>query len=118
MSEDIGRVAAGDGPAASPPGPAAGKAHRQRRPTGAPPPLPHPVTITTTAWLVLAAVGLAAAFVAAQRTPWLRVDDRAGTWVLRQLAVIRTPWLTHVANRINAAGSGWGSPCWPCRWPR
>ena len=108
MSEDIGRVAAGDGPAASPPGPAAGKAHRQRRPTGAPPPLPHPVTITTTAWLVLAAVGLAAAFVAAQRTPWLRVDDRAGTWVLRQLAGIRTPWLTHVANRINAAGSGWG----------
>ena len=108
MSEDIGRVAAGDGPAGLPPGPAAGKAHRQRRPTGAPPPLPHPVTITTTAWLVLAAIGLAAAFVAAQRTPWLRVDDRAGTWVLRQLAGIRTPWLTHVANRINAAGSGWG----------
>ena len=111
MSEDIGRVAAGDGPAGLPPGPAAGKAHRQRRPTGAPPPLPHPVTITTTAWLVLAAVGLAGAFVAAQEAPWLRADDRAGTWVLRQLAVIRTPWLTHVANEINAAGSGWGSPC-------
>jgi hypothetical protein len=92
-----------------PPGPAAGKAHRQRRPTGAPPPLPHPVTFTTTAWLVLAAVGLAAAFVAAQEAPWLRVDDRAGTWVLRQLAVIRTPWLTHVANGINVAGSGWGA---------
>ena len=66
MSEDIGRVAAGDGPAGLPPGPAAGKAHRQRRPSGAPPPLPHPVTITTTAWLVLAAVVLAAACVAAQ----------------------------------------------------
>ena len=109
MSEDIGRVAAGDGPAGLPPGPAAGKAHRQRRPTGAPPPLPHPATITTTAWLVLAAVVLAAACVAAQGGPWLRVDDRAGTWVLRQLAVIRTPWLTHVANQINAAGSGWGA---------
>jgi tRNA A-37 threonylcarbamoyl transferase component Bud32 len=108
VSEDIGRVAAGDGPAGLPPGPAAGKAQRQRRPTGAPPPLPHPVAITTTAWLVLAAIGLAAAFVVAQRTSWLRVDDRAGTWVLRQLAVIRTPWLTHVANGINAAGSGWG----------
>ncbi len=45
----------------------------------------------------------------AQRTSWLRVDDRAGTWVLRQLAVIRTPWLTGVANGINAAGSGWGA---------
>ncbi len=108
MSEDVGRVAAGDR-AGLPPGPAAGKAHRQRRPTGAPPPLPHPVTITTTAWLVLAAVALAAAFVAAQEAPWLRVDDRAGTWVLRQLAVIRTPWLTQGANGINAAGSGWGA---------
>jgi hypothetical protein len=100
-------VAAGDGPAGLPPGPAAGKAGRQRRPTGTPPPLPHPVTFTTTAWLVLAAVVLAAAFVVAQRTSWLRADDRAGTWVLRQLAGIRTPWLTHMANGINVAGSGW-----------
>ena len=91
-----------------PPGPAAGRAHRQRRPSGAPPPLPHPATITTTAWLVLAAVVLAAACVAAQGGPWLRADDRAGTWVLRQLAVIRTPWLTHVASGIDVAGSGWG----------
>ena len=109
MSEDIGRVAAGDGPAGLPPGPAAGKAARQRRPTGAPPPLPHAVTITTTAWLVLAAIALAAAFAAAQEAPWLRVDDRAGTWVLRQLAGIRTPWLTDVANGIDVAGSGWGA---------
>jgi len=109
MSEDTGRVAAGDGPAGLPPGPAAGKVHRQRRPSGAPPPLPHPATITTTAWLVLAAVVLAAACVAAQDTPWLRVDDRAGTWVLGQLAAVRTPWLTDVANGINAAGSGWGA---------
>jgi tRNA A-37 threonylcarbamoyl transferase component Bud32 len=108
VSEDTGRVAAGDGPAGVPPGPAAGRAHRQRRPSGAPPPLPHPATITTTAWLVLAAVVLAAACVAAQEAPWLRADDQAGTWVLRQLAVIRTPWLTQVANQINAAGSGWG----------
>jgi len=47
--------------------------------------------------------------VAAQRTPWLRVDDQAGTWVLRQLAAVRTPWLTDVANGINGAGSGWGA---------
>jgi hypothetical protein len=109
VSEDIGRVAAGDGLAGLPPGPAAGKAHRQRRPSGAPPPLPHPATITTTAWLVLAAIALAAAFAAAQDTPWLRVDDQAGTWVLRQLAGIRTPWLTDVANGIDVAGSGWGA---------
>ena len=108
MSEGIGRVAAGDGPASSPPGAAIHKGRRQRRPTGAPPPLPHPVTITTTAWLVVAAVALTVAFVASQHTPWLRVEDRASTWLLRQLAGIRTPWLTDVANGIKAAGTGWG----------
>ena len=109
MSDDIGRVAAGDGPARLPPGPAVHRAGRQRRPTGAPPPLPYRVTISSAAWLVLAAIVLAAAFVAAQDTPWLRVDDQAGTQVLRQLAAIRTPWLTDVANGINVAGSGWGA---------
>ena len=106
---DVGQVAAGDGRPPLPPGTAAGKGRRQRRPTGAPPPLPHPVTITTTAWLVLAALVLAGAFVASQHTPWLRIDDRASTWMLRQLAGMRTPWLTDVANGINVAGSGWGA---------
>ncbi len=83
-----------------PPGTAAGKGRRQRRPTGAPPPLPHPVTITTTAWLIPAALVLAGAFAAAQHTPWLRMDDRASTWMLlRQLAGMRTPWLTDVAGK-------------------
>ena len=107
MSEHIGRGVAGDGPASSPLGPAVGKGRRQRRPTGAPPPLPHPVTITTTAWVVVAVVGLTGAFVASQHTPWLRVEDRASTWMLRQLAGIRTPWLTDVANAIKVAGTGW-----------
>ena len=108
MSNNAGRVAARDGPVSLPDA-AAGRARRQRRPTGEPPPLPHPVTITTTAWLVLAAIVLAAAFVATVHAPWLRTDDRAGTWVLRQLAGIRTPWLTDVAKGINVAGSGWGA---------
>ena len=108
MSDNIGRVVVRDR-AGLPRGAAAVKARRRRRPTGEPPPLPHPVAITTTAWLALAATGLAGAFVVAQRTSWLRVDDRAGTWVLRQLAVIRAPWLTEVANGINVAGSGWGA---------
>ena len=53
-------------------------------------------------------MGLTGAFVASQHTPWLRMDDRVNTWVLRPLAGIWTPWLTDVANGINAAGSGWG----------
>ncbi len=92
-----------------PPIPAARRMARRRRPTGAPPPLPHPVSVTTTAWLILAAVALAGAFLASEHTPWLRIDDRASTWVLRLLAGIRTPWLTDVANGINGAGSGWGA---------
>ena len=55
------------------------------------------------------AVGLAGAFLAAQHTPWLRLDDRVSTAVLRSLAGTRTPWLTDVANGINVAGSGWGA---------
>ena len=109
MSEHIGRGVAGNGRATVPPGPAVRKARRHRRPTGAPPPLPHPFAVSTAAWLVLGAVVLAGAFLASQHTPWLRVDDRFSTWVLRWLAGMRTPWLTDVASGINAAGSGWGA---------
>ena len=109
MSDDIGRVAAGDGRATVPPGAAVRKARRHRRPTGAPPPLPHPFAVSTAAWLVLGAVVIAGAFLASQHTPWLRVDDRFSTWVLGWLAGMRTPWLTDVANGINVAGSGWGA---------
>jgi membrane-associated phospholipid phosphatase len=109
LSDDIGRVAAGNGQASSPPGPAVHKERRQRRPTGAPPPLPHPFAVSTAAWLVLGAVVIAGAFLASQHTPWLRLDDRFSTWVLRWLAGMRTPWLTDVANGINGAGSGWGA---------
>jgi membrane-associated phospholipid phosphatase len=97
-----------DGPGGLPPSPAVHKVRRQRRPTGAPPPLPHPLTITTTAWVVLMAMVLAGAIVATQHTPWLRIDDRISTWMLRRLAEIRTPWLTDVANVIKVAGSSWG----------
>ena len=45
--------------------------------------MPHPITISTTAWLVFGAVVLAGAFLASQHTPWLRIDDQASTWALR-----------------------------------
>src|SRR4029077_5478348 len=92
----------------SPPGSPVQRTRRQRRPTGAPPPLPHPIAITTTAWLLFAAVIVAAAFVVSERTPWLRLGDRANTWVLRLLAEVRMPWLTDVARAINAACSSLG----------
>jgi hypothetical protein len=55
-------------------------------------------------------ITLAGALVVSQHTSCLRIDDRTGTWVLRQLAVIRTPWLTDVANGINVAPA---APAYP-----
>ena len=53
---------------------------------------------------------LAFAFLFSEITPWRRAGDQANTWVLLRLADVRTPWLTDVANGINAAGNGWGIP--------
>ena len=82
---------------------------QRRRPTGAPPPLPHPVSATTRAWLVLAVVVLAGGIVISVRAPSLRLDNQVNSAVLRLFARARTPWLTDVANGISAAGSGWGA---------
>ncbi len=94
--------------AAAPESGPARRTARQRRPTGAPPPLPHPITVSTTAWLLLAAVILAGAIVISESTSWRRTDDHVNTWLLRQLAEVRTPWLTDLATGIKAAGTGWG----------
>jgi hypothetical protein len=101
-------VTARAGVASLPPVPAVRKAPR-RRPTGAPPPLPHPVSVTTRAWLVLAVVVLAGMIVISLRAPSLRLDNQVNTAVLRLFARARTPWLTGVARGISAAGSGWGA---------
>jgi membrane-associated phospholipid phosphatase len=103
-------VAGPPGPPAAPSPPESAPAQRariKRRPTGAPPPLPHPITVNTTAWLLLAVIILAGAFLFSELTPWLRVGDGTSTWILRRLADVRTPWLTDVARSVNAVGSGW-----------
>jgi hypothetical protein len=56
---------------------------QRRRPTGAPPPLPHPVSATTRAWLVLAVVVLAGGIVISVRAPSLRLDNQVNLAVLR-----------------------------------
>ena len=109
MTENAGTVSPLDGTAAPSPGRAVRRPARRRRPTGAPPPLPHPVSVTTTAWLVLAVAVLAGAILVSVRAPSLRVDDQVNAAVLRLFARARTPWLTDVANGISAAGTGWGA---------
>jgi len=109
LSEKAETVTTRAGVASLPPGPAVRRTTRQRRPTGAPPPLPHPVSVTTRAWLVLAFVVLAGVIVISLRAPSLRLDNQVNTAVLRLFARARTPWLTDVANGIYTAGSGWGA---------
>jgi len=87
--------------------PAVRRNRRQRRPTGAPPPLPRRIGLSTTAWLALAAILVSGAFLVSERTPWLRTGDQASTWLLRQLAAVRTPGLTGLADWINATGVTW-----------
>jgi membrane-associated phospholipid phosphatase len=83
------------------------RTRRQRRPSGAPPPLPHRIGPSTTAWLALAAILVSAAFLVSELTPWQRAGDQGSTWLLRQLAAVRTPGLTGPADWINTTGSTW-----------
>ena len=70
---------------------------------------PHPVSVTTRAWLILTVVVLAGVILISVRAPSLRLDDQANSAVLRLFARARTPWLTGVAHGITASGSGWGA---------
>ncbi len=116
MSENADAVTASDGAASLQEGLPGGvpgnttvqRARRQRRPTGTPPPLAHPISVSTTAWLVLLAVIMAGTILISQQASWLRVDDRLNTGALRLLSAGRAWWLTDVANGIKVAGSGWG----------
>ena len=109
MSEKAETVITRAATASLPPRPAVRPTLRRRRPTGAPPPLPHPVSATTRAWLVLAVVILAGLIAVSAWAPSLRLDDQVNAAVLQLFARARTPWLTDVANGISAAGSGWGA---------
>ena len=115
MSEKAERTTAQAGPASPPIAVGLPKdspaqlARRERRPTGAPPPLPHPIAVSTTVWLIVAVVSVAAAFLVSEQRSWLRLGDRANTWFLRLLADVRTSWLTDVTNAIKVIGTGWGA---------
>ena len=109
MNEKTETVTTRAGVAGLPPGPPVARTPRRRRPTGAPPPLPHPVSVTTRAWLILVVVVLAGAILVSVRAPSLRLDDQVNAAVLRFFARARTPWLTGIARGISVAGSGWGA---------
>ena len=72
------------------------------------PPLPHPVSVTTRAWLALTVVLLAGMIVILVRAPSLRLDDQVNAAVLRLFARARTPWLT-TSPTGSPRSAGWGA---------
>jgi tRNA A-37 threonylcarbamoyl transferase component Bud32/membrane-associated phospholipid phosphatase len=83
------------------------RARRQRRPSGAPPPLPRSIGTSGKGWLV-ASVVLLVWVVLVTQTYWAqRITERADAAFLRQIARTRTSWLTDLLEPVNRIASGW-----------
>ena len=79
---------------------------RRRRPSGEPPPLPRRIAPGIRWYLLLA--GVTGALWAAMSVPGiLGIITRADLVVLRAIATVRTPWLTHVMLHADALCSPW-----------
>src|SRR4249919_3511337 len=79
---------------------------RQRRPTGAPAPLPKTIGVTGWLWVTAALV------VVLLGSLWLFLSpgplDRFDTALMRPIVALRTGWLNSLARGVNAIGSTWG----------
>src|SRR5439155_21996291 len=80
--------------------------HRQRRPTGAPPPLPRKIGMTGMLWLAAVLVVVVSGVV------WLHSTtsplDRFDAPIIRFVTSARTPQLDSLTNNLNSVGSRWG----------
>ena len=80
--------------------------HRQRRPTGAPPPLPKKIGMTGMLWLAAVLVIVVSGVV------WLHVTtgplDHFDAPIIRFVTSARSPWLNSLTNTLNSVGSKWG----------
>jgi tRNA A-37 threonylcarbamoyl transferase component Bud32 len=80
---------------------------RRRRPTGAPPPLPKAVGRTGKVWLVALVALMGWVIVLFVSPAARRLTDRIDSAALRQIARLRTEWLTDVMTAIDRIGTGW-----------
>ena len=80
---------------------------RRRRPSGAPPPLPRSLGRTGRWWLVVLGTLLVWMIVVFASAWARRVTDRIDAFVLRQIARLRTDWLTDVATAIEWFWNDW-----------
>jgi tRNA A-37 threonylcarbamoyl transferase component Bud32 len=84
------------------------RTRKQRRPTGAPPPLPRKIGASGTFWLAMMVAVAIVTVLLLRVDPVLRFADRVDAWWLRQLASLRTGWLTSAMRGVKTTGSGWG----------
>src|SRR5436190_765203 len=79
---------------------------RQRRPTGAPAPLPKKIGLTGVLWLAAALV------IVVSGSVWLHVSegplDRFDAVFSRAVVGLRAGWLDSLARGLNSIGSKWG----------
>ncbi len=84
--------------------------HRQRRPTGAPPPLPKTIGVTGKLWLGAMLV------VVVSGSVWLHFAtgplDRVDAPIIRAVTAVRTGWLNSVTEAINSVWSRYGLAIW------
>ena len=80
---------------------------RRRRPSGAPPPLPRSIGFSGKGWL-LAMAAMLVWLVVVLASEWARrLTDRVDAAILRQIARLRTDWLTDVFLAVNRLILGW-----------
>ncbi|MET0149656.1 MAG: hypothetical protein ABW310_10920, partial [Acidimicrobiales bacterium] len=83
------------------------RSRRRRRPSGAPPPLPRSIGLTGKLWLAAMGVLTLWAVLAHLFHSVDRFTARTDSAILRQIARLRTDWLSDVMNGIDRLGSGW-----------
>jgi membrane-associated phospholipid phosphatase/tRNA A-37 threonylcarbamoyl transferase component Bud32 len=80
--------------------------HRQRRPTGAPPPLPKKIGTTGILWLAAVLV------IVVSGVAWLHSAtgplDRFDAPIIRVVTSVRVSWLDSLTSTLNSVGSKWG----------
>jgi membrane-associated phospholipid phosphatase/tRNA A-37 threonylcarbamoyl transferase component Bud32 len=85
-------------------------AHRQRRPTGTPPPLPKTIGVTGKLWLgAMIVVVLSGSALLHFTTAPL---DTADTPLIRAVTSLRVSWLNSFADALNSVGSRYGLAIW------
>jgi tRNA A-37 threonylcarbamoyl transferase component Bud32 len=92
---------------ASAPAPTIRRGRRQRRPSGAAPPLPRSVGSTGKGWLIALAAAFAWSGLMYVSDIFRRVTDQADAAIMRQIARLRMGWLTDILQPINRLALGW-----------